>query len=152
MASSPQSFARRRRPRIGGYNREVHTYMSNCPFCSLDPGRKWIENEDAIAFPDGYPLSDGHTLVIPRKHVFSIYELTADEQAAIWALVADIRQQLISSLKPDAFNIGVNDGLAAGQTIDHAHVHIIPRRKGDVADPRGGIRWVIDGKANYWNK
>jgi diadenosine tetraphosphate (Ap4A) HIT family hydrolase len=123
-----------------------------CPFCSLDPGRKWIETEHAIAFADAYPVSDGHTLVIPRKHVSSIYELTADEQSAVWSLVADVRNRLLTGLKPDAFNIGVNDGVAAGQTIEHAHVHVIPRRKGDVADPRGGIRWIIDEKANYWAK
>ena len=123
-----------------------------CPFCSLDPSRKWVENEHALAFPDAYPLADGHTLVIPRKHVSSIYELTAEEQSAIWSLVAEVRNRLLTGLKPDAFNIGLNDGLAAGQTVEHAHVHVIPRRKGDVPDPRGGIRWIIDDKANYWAK
>ena len=123
-----------------------------CPFCSLDPSREWIENEHAIAFADAYPVTDGHTLVIPRKHVASIYELNADEQAAVWSLVAQVRERLLTGMKPDAFNIGVNDGLAAGQTVEHAHVHVIPRRKGDVTDPRGGIRWIIDDKANYWDK
>ncbi len=123
-----------------------------CPFCSLDSNRKWIENEHAIAFPDVYPVTDGHTLVIPRKHVTSIYELRGDERSAVWSLVAEVRQRLLTGLKPDAFNIGVNDGLAAGQTVEHAHVHVIPRWKGDVPDPRGGIRWIIDEKANYWNK
>jgi diadenosine tetraphosphate (Ap4A) HIT family hydrolase len=70
----------------------------------------------------------------------------------VWELVAEVRERLLVGLKPDAFNIRVNDGLAAGQTVEHAHVHIIPRRKGDVTDPRGGIRWIIDEKANYWNK
>ena len=65
--------------------------MSACPFCSLDPSRKWIENDHALAFPDAFPLTDGHTLVIPRKHVASIYELTADEQSAVWDLVAEVR-------------------------------------------------------------
>lgn len=116
----------------------------SCPFCSLDPGQKWIETEDAIAFADAYPVSDGHTLVIPRKHVSSIYELTAEAQLAVWSLVTEVRNRLLTGLKPDGFNIGVNDGVAAGQTVEHAHVHIIPRRKGDVADPRGGIRWIID--------
>jgi diadenosine tetraphosphate (Ap4A) HIT family hydrolase len=97
-------------------------------------------------------LTEGHTLVIPRKHVSSIYELTAEEQSAIWSLVAEVRERLLTGLKPDAFNIGLNDGLAAGQTVEHAHVHVIPRRKGDVPDPRGGIRWIIDDKANYWAK
>jgi diadenosine tetraphosphate (Ap4A) HIT family hydrolase len=126
--------------------------MSRCPFCSLEPSRKWAEEEHAIAVPDAYPVTNGHTLVVPRRHVSSIYELTADEQSAVWSFVAEVRKRLLNELKPDAFNIGVNDGIAAGQTVEHAHVHIIPRRKGDVPDPRGGIRWIIDEKANYWDK
>jgi len=82
----------------------------------------------------------------------SIYELTAEEQSSVWQLVAELRQRLLTGLKPNAFNIGVNDGAAAGQTVEHAHVHVIPRWKGDVPDPRGGVRWIIDDKANYWNK
>ena len=123
-----------------------------CVFCSLDPSRKWIANEHALALPDAYPVTNGHTLVIPLKHVASIYELTADEQAAVWALVTEVRARMLTGLKPDGFNIGVNDGMAAGQTIEHAHVHIIPRRTGDVPDPRGGIRWIINEKGSYWNK
>jgi diadenosine tetraphosphate (Ap4A) HIT family hydrolase len=132
--------------------RQYARRMESCPFCSVEPNRKWIENSSALAFPDAYPVSEGHTLVIPRKHVGSIYELNIDEQSAIWDLVAEVRQRLLTGLKPDAFNIGINDGLAAGQTIEHAHMHIIPRWKGDRADPRGGIRWIIDDKANYWSK
>lgn len=128
------------------------TEMKPCPFCTLAADRRWIEHAEAIAFPDAYPVTDGHTLVIPRKHVGSIYELTAEAQSAVWSLVAEVRTRLLTGLKPDAFNIGLNDGLAAGQTVEHAHVHIIPRRKGDVPDPRGGIRWIIDDKANYWTK
>lgn len=87
-------------------------------------------------------------LVVPRRHVGSIYEPSSAEQAVIWELVGNVREQLA----PDGFNIGVNDGLAAGQTVMHAHVHIIPRWEGDVPDPRGGIRWVIADKARYWNQ
>jgi diadenosine tetraphosphate (Ap4A) HIT family hydrolase len=126
--------------------------MPICPFCSLNPGRQWIENDHAIAFADQYPVTDGHTLVIPRVHVSSIYELTSEEQAAVWDLVAEVRDRLLTGLKPDGFNIGLNDGIDAGQTVEHAHVDVIPRKKGDVADPRGGIRWIIDDKANYWNR
>ncbi len=120
-----------------------------CLFCSLDPTRIWIEQEHALAVPDAYPVTDGHTLVIPRKHVASIYELSADQQQAVWQMVSEVRSRLLTGMKPDGFNIGVNDGLAAGQTVLHAHIHIIPRRAGDVPDPRGGIRWIIDDKANY---
>ncbi len=124
--------------------------MESCSFCSIGASRRWIENDHAIAFADAYPLADGHTLIAPRQHVASIYELSSDQQSAIWDLVAEVRQRLLVGLKPDGFNIGFNDGLAAGQTVEHAHIHVIPRRDGDVPDPRGGIRWVLADKAKYW--
>jgi diadenosine tetraphosphate (Ap4A) HIT family hydrolase len=125
--------------------------LPTCPFCSVDRERISIETEHALALPDAFPVADGHTLIVPRKHVSSIYELTAPEQTAIWRLVGQVREQLLASMSPvDGFNIGFNDGLSAGQTVMHAHVHIIPRRTGDVPDPRGGIRWVIADKARYW--
>src|SRR4051794_5392781 len=129
----------------------MSSLMSECPFCAVGE-RKWVENDAAIAFPDAYPLAEGHTLVAPRIHVSSLYELNIEHQSSVWELVAEVRQRLLVGLKPDAFNIGVNDGIAAGQTVEHAHVHVIPRWKGDVADPRGGIRWILDDKANYWSK
>ena len=89
----------------------------SCPFCSLDPGRKWIETEHAIAFADVYPVSDGHTLVAPRKHVGSIYKLTAEEQFSVWSLVAEVRERLLTELKPDAFNIVVNDADGAQRAV-----------------------------------
>ena len=70
----------------------------------------------------------------------------------MWDLVSQVRARLVEDLQPDAFTIGVNDGVAAGQTVPHAHVHVIPRWGGDVPDPRGGVRWVIPGKADYWRK
>jgi diadenosine tetraphosphate (Ap4A) HIT family hydrolase len=91
-------------------------------------------------------------LVVPRPHVGSIYELTMSEQRAVWSLVGQVREHLLTSLKPDGFNIGFNEGIAAGQTVEHAHIHIIPRRHGDVPDPRGGVRWVIPDNAPYWKK
>ena len=121
-----------------------------CPFCSIEPSRAWLETECAIALPDAYPVADGHTLVVPRRHVRTIYELTAPEQNEIWDLVGRVRERLFTNVKPDGFNIGFNDGEAAGQTVEHAHIHVIPRRRGDVTDPRGGIRWVIADKARYW--
>jgi diadenosine tetraphosphate (Ap4A) HIT family hydrolase len=124
--------------------------LEPCPFCTIDPTRIWIEREHAIAVRDAFPVADGHILVVPRKHVSSIYELEMHEQQAVWELVGKVRERLLAELKPDGFNIGFNDGLAAGQTVPHAHVHIIPRREGDVPDPRGGIRWVIAENAPYW--
>ena len=121
-----------------------------CPFCEPEPDRVWLRTETSIVLWDAFPITSGHTLVVPRQHVASIYELSAEEHAALWALVADARQRLNDDLHPDGFNIGLNDGEAAGQTILHAHIHIIPRRDGDVADPRGGVRWMIPDKARYW--
>lgn len=126
--------------------------MADCPFCTIEPDRIWLGSEVAVALADVHPIAEGHTLVVPRRHVTSIYELTAAEQAEIWALVSRVREALLARFKPDAFNIGVNDGLAAGQTVAHAHVHVIPRRHRDVPDPRGGIRWIIAENAPYWDK
>lgn len=109
-----------------------------------------METSESVAFLDGYPVSPGHSLVIPKTHVASIFDLSAKQRADLWRLVEKVRKELLKKFNPEAFNIGVNDGLAAGQTVPHAHIHVIPRRAGDVKDPRGGIRWVISGKAKYW--
>ena len=106
--------------------------------------------EQVLVLADGFPVSPGHALVVPRRHVAGLFDLDADEQAAVWSMVAEVRAELAQGLTPDGFNIGLNDGRAAGQTVMHAHVHVIPRSHGDVADPRGGVRWVVPGKAAYW--
>ena len=123
-----------------------------CPFCDLPPDRIYLENDVALALPDAFPIAQGHTLVVPKRHVASIFDLSQGEQAAVWHLVAQVRTKLWCDLNPDAFNIGVNDGAAAGQTVMHAHVHIIPRCKGDSPDPRGGVRWIKPEKAKYWGE
>lgn len=122
---------------------------ADCPFCALDPGRIWLQNEHALALWDGFPVSEGHTLVVPRRHLASLFEASEPEYAALWKLAAQARSRLQEQYSPDGFTIGVNDGPAAGQTVEHAHIHVIPRRKGDVPDPRGGIRWVIPERAGY---
>jgi diadenosine tetraphosphate (Ap4A) HIT family hydrolase len=124
--------------------------VDDCPFCTINPNQITASNEHAIALRDSYPVAEGHTLVVPRKHVSSIYELGKEEQEALWELVGQERQDRLAELRPDGFNIGFNDGVAAGQTVPHAHVHVIPRWAGDVPDPRGGIRWVIAENAPYW--
>lgn len=121
-----------------------------CPFCHLDQSRITQENDYAVAFLDAFPVAEGHMLVVPKQHVASLFDLPDAQQVAIWKLVTLVRGKLVSDLRADGFNIGVNDGLAAGQTVLHAHVHVIPRRHGDVADPRGGVRWVVPDKAAYW--
>ena len=121
-----------------------------CPFCNLPKERVFLESETTLAIFDGYPLTEGHALVIPKRHVGCIFEIPPEELASLWAQVTSVRNLLKERYDPDAFNIGVNDGAAAGQTVPHAHIHVIPRRNGDAADPRGGIRWIIPDKAKYW--
>jgi diadenosine tetraphosphate (Ap4A) HIT family hydrolase len=122
-----------------------------CVFCErLTAGEFVAENERAVAFLDAYPLTPGHCLIIPRRHEPDFLGLTQDEQSAIWTLVGPVRRHIESNNLPDGYNIGINVGEAAGQTVAHAHLHIIPRRQRDVADPRGGIRGIIPAKARYW--
>lgn len=124
----------------------------DCPFCHPAAGRVRRETTHAVALLDGFPVTPGHTLVVPRRHVASLFDLPQVERAAVWALVAEVRSLLAAELQTDAFTIGLNDGPAAGQTVPHAHVHVIPRRTGDVPDPRGGVRWVVPHKAAYWER
>jgi len=104
----------------------------------------------ALAFRDAYPVSPGHTLVIPVRHVASFFDITSDERTAMFALLEAAKQQLHAEFSPAGYNIGINDGAAAGQTVGHLHIHLIPRYPGDQPDPRGGVRWVIPEKADYW--
>jgi diadenosine tetraphosphate (Ap4A) HIT family hydrolase len=122
-----------------------------CPFCSPEARRVVGTNALALALRDAYPVSPGHTLVVPRRHVASVVNATAEEFAAIWSLLAEVRTGIARDLRPDGFNIGINDGPAAGQTVMHLHVHLIPRYAGDTADPRGGIRWLFPERARYWD-
>lgn len=123
----------------------------SCPFCRPQPDNLLFEDEHGRAIPDAFPVSKGHTLVVPRFHVSSFHDLKSETQAGLWRLVAEVRNRLAEKLQPDGFNIGLNDGEAAGQTVTHTHIHVIPRWKGDVADPRGGVRWVVPEKARYWS-
>jgi diadenosine tetraphosphate (Ap4A) HIT family hydrolase len=123
---------------------------TECPFCNLAEDRIWLQTDSAFALVDNFPVSPGHTLVIPGDHVEAVSELPENDVNELWSLVAHVRKLLLEKYKPDGFNIGINEGKAAGQTIAHAHIHIIPRFNGDVPDPRGGIRWVIPDKAKYW--
>ncbi|WP_232379686.1 HIT domain-containing protein [Polyangium fumosum] len=119
------------------------------PFLRI-PSSSWIaSNALAFAVPDLYPVSRGHTLVIPRRLVATWFDATPEEQRALFELVDDVKRKLDAELSPDGYNIGINAGEAAGQTVMHLHVHVIPRYRGDVDDPRGGVRHVIPGKGNY---
>jgi len=152
----------------------------SCPFCTLPRERIVHENTYAIAIRDAYPVSPGHTLIIPKRHIASFFETTTEEKTDLLALLELVASSRLSSspqfsssprtlstnvereqiiplpiegegrVRVDGFNIGINDGAAAGQTVAHLHIHLIPRYEGDVADPRGGVRWVIPDKAKYW--
>ena len=121
-----------------------------CPFCTLPPERIIDSNEYGLTIRDGFPVSTGHTLIIPKRHVGSWFEIDADEQLGLLDLLARAKIVLQDELSPDGYNIGINDGPASGQTVPHLHMHLIPRYKGDQDDPRGGVRWIIPEKAKYW--
>ena len=123
-----------------------------CPFCALPRDRILFESEFALGFRDGFPVSPGHTLIIPRRHVASFFEITDTERTGLISLLAAARAELESQFHPAGYNVGINDGTAAGQTVPHLHIHLIPRYTGDAVDPRGGIRWVLPDKAAYWEK
>ena len=124
--------------------------MSNCPFCTLAPERIIDSNEFGVIIRDGFPISPGHTLVIPKRHIGSWFAISNAEQLGLLDLLARAKVVLQEELNPDGYNIGINDGPAAGQTVPHLHMHLIPRYKGDIEDPRGGVRWIIPEKAKYW--
>jgi len=122
-----------------------------CPFCNLPPARIEGQNQHAVWIRDGFPVSPGHSLVIPKRHVRSFFEVSAEERVALLELLDQAKAAAQLELRPDGFNIGINDGPAAGQTVPHLHIHLIPRFDGDQADPRGGVRWIIPEKADYWS-
>ena len=126
--------------------------MSICPFCTLPPERILLTSAHGVIIRDGFPISPGHTLVIPRRHVDSFFSLTADERVDLLGLLDQAKAGIEKEFKPATYNVGINDGPAAGQTVAHLHIHLIPRYTGDVPDARGGVRWIIPEKADYWNK
>ena len=121
-----------------------------CPFCEIPADREILaENKAALAFYDRYPVTRGHTLIIPRRHVASYFDLQQEELDNISKLSFTCRKILKEKYNPQGFNLGVNVGEAAGQSIFHCHIHLIPRYTGDVANPRGGVRGVIPERQNY---
>jgi diadenosine tetraphosphate (Ap4A) HIT family hydrolase len=137
--------------------------MNACPFCNMENSKIILANDHAIAIYDGFPVTPGHTLIVPKRHIVLFFEATREEQSAMLDLLAEMRLLLLDANPsqppfakgrsiPDAFNIGINDGAAAGQTVMHMHIHLIPRYAGDTDDPRGGVRWIMPEKAPYWKK
>jgi len=123
-----------------------------CLFCAIPREQILIDGPIAVAARDSYPVSKGHTLIIPRRHVASFFETTDEERQAMLKLLDEAKALLDREHKPDGYNIGVNNGVAAGQTVMHLHMHLIPRYVGDRPDPRGGVRWILPEKAVYWEK
>jgi diadenosine tetraphosphate (Ap4A) HIT family hydrolase len=134
--------------RVVRENRDAR--QEGCPFCELPPERIVNQNSLAVAFYDAFPVTPLHTLVIPRRHAANWFELYEPERRAI-GLLLDSARAIVLQRDPSvtSFNIGMNNGEDAGQTVFHAHVHLIPRRRRDVERPHGGIRGVIPGKADY---
>jgi len=116
-----------------------------CPFCNPPPERVVTKNTLAYARYDAFPVTPGHVLIIPFRHIPSFFDATEEERRAMFDLIDRCRDLLMEQHRPDGWNIGVNVGAAAGQTVPHLHLHLIPRYEGDSADPRGGVRGVIPG-------
>lgn len=120
---------------------------NTCPFC--DKRNYDFIGDLAFTKTDSYPVSKGHTLVIPKRHISSYFDCTENERLELWALVEKAKGQLDRAYTPAGYNIGINIGEAAGQTVPHMHIHIIPRYSGDMDDPRGGVRGVIPERQKY---
>ncbi len=123
--------------------------MPECIFCNISQDKVIAENDLALAFFDGYPVNEGHTLIIPKRHVETYFDATQEERNAMSLLLAEVKERLDEEFNPDGYNIGVNVGAAGGQTIFHLHVHLIPRYAGDVPDPRGGVRKIKKSLVPY---
>ena len=123
-----------------------------CPFCALPQARIIDTSRYGLVVRDAFPISPGHTLIIPKRHVGSFFDLSSDEREGLMSLLTAAKANVEAEFKPDGYNIGINDGPAAGQTVPHLHIHLIPRYKGDMSDPRGGVRWIIPDKADYWSQ
>ena len=130
--------------------RIMNSPTNSCLFCAMPQQRIIAENPTAYAIRDGFPVTEGHCLIIPRRHVPDFFSLTEQEAVACNSLLKTVRELVLHEDQTVAgFNVGVNAGEVAGQTIFHCHIHLIPRRAGDVPNPRGGVRHTIPGKGNY---
>lgn len=125
-----------------------------CYFCDIKDKKEMIlfKGKHFFCVYDGFPVTTGHCTIAHNEHKESFFDLSKEEVEDLYDLIKKTKEMLQEKYKPDAFNVGVNDGTAAGRTVDHLHIHVIPRYVGDVEDPVGGVRWVIPEKANYRKK
>ena len=124
-----------------------------CLFCNINSKDLIFDNEFAFASFDSYPVSKYHSLIVPKRHILDYFELNNEELLACNDLIKKIKKKIQNEDKTvDGFNIGTNSGVVAGQSIMHCHIHLIPRRKGDVDNPQGGVRGVIPSKQHYIRK
>ena len=126
--------------------------LESCYFCSLPSKRIILETELSMVIRDSFPVSEGHTLIITKRHIESIFDATKEEQIDLLANLEKAKKQLDKTFSPSGYNIGINDGEAAGQTVMHLHIHLIPRYSGDAEEAKGGVRWIFPEKADYWSK
>jgi len=125
--------------------------IAPCPFCQLPSERILHNNSYALVILDSFPVSRGHTLIIPKRHTGSFFDTSKEERHALLHLLDTAKAELDAEYQPTSYNIGINDGKTAGQTVPHLHIHLIPRYEGDTKDPRGGVRWILPEKADYWS-
>ncbi|MCK4492501.1 MAG: HIT family protein [Methylococcales bacterium] len=126
--------------------------QKNCPFCHLPSERILNTTQHSLIIRDGYPIAKGHSLIIPKRHIASLFEANEVEQLDLLKTLTWAKKQLDLEFNPDGYNIGINEGEMGGQTVMHLHIHLIPRYQGDKEDPRGGVRWIFPDKADYWSK
>jgi ATP adenylyltransferase len=119
-----------------------------CPFCNLE-SEKILECELSFAIYDGFPVNEGHALIIPKRHTANYFDLSLEEQKDCIELLNQVKGIVQEKYNPAGFNVGININEAAGQTVPHVHIHLIPRYEGDVEEPRGGVRGVIPEKRSY---
>lgn len=132
------------------YNIVSQQKETECPFCKPDSDRELItESATAFAIWDKFPVNEGHALIIPKRHTADYFDLGFKEQSACWFMLNYVKEIVKAQYKPQGFNVGININEAAGQTVPHVHLHLIPRYAADVENPRGGVRGVIPGKADY---
>ncbi len=121
----------------------------DCIFCNLERTKIILENEGALAVFDVFPVNEGHMLIVPKRHIETYFDSSEEDKKYLWDLMEKCKRYLDKKYSPDGYNIGINCGEAAGQTVMHLHIHLIPRYVGDIENPRGGVRGVIPEKRIY---